>query len=664
MDLLLAALGLQLVGGLFAFFLGRWPRAASLTGAATAVLAAGLGLFPAVGVLLGGPTLSCAADWDGLRGPFRLEVDALAAAFLVPVQGLSAVAAVYGGNYLLAHRSQRSPGPAWLFFHLFVAGMWTVLLAGTAFLFLFAWEIMSLAAYFLVTFEHERAEVRRAGWAYLVAAHLGVAFLLAVFLLLGRQTPDLTFASFAAAAPPGAVLAGVLFVLMVVGFGAKAGLVPLHVWLPEAHPAAPSHVSALMSGVMIKMGIYGMLRVLGFLGEPAGWWGPALGGMGLLTALVGISLATQQRDLKRVLAYSSIENIGLITIALGIALWGRATRQPSLAVLGLAVVLLHVWNHALMKGLLFLCAGSIQHGAGTRDMERLGGLLRRMPWTGSMLVLGAVAIAALPPLNGFTSKWLLYLGLLECGLSTEGDRGLTALLAVGLLALVGTLSAVAYVRLCGVTLLGSPRGKPAEHAHESSAWMLGPMLLLLLLCAAAALVPGLVARLHEPAVAQVVGDEGRPVASSLDNLAVVNGCALAALLLGCAGLWWKLRRGRLDEGPTWGCGYVEPTPRIQYTARSLSEMLADHLLPRFLRPRKTSRPPQGLFPASGEFSTASPDPVSAEVYEPFFDRCARRFTALRILQQGKVHAYLLYILIVLILGLAWASLRGLWGGTG
>jgi formate hydrogenlyase subunit 3/multisubunit Na+/H+ antiporter MnhD subunit len=676
MDVLLAALGLHLAGGLLAFLLGRWPRAATLAGAGSAVLAALLGLFAALRVLVGGDPISCSAPYDFLRGPFQVELDALGAVFLIPVQVLSALAAVYGANYLLAYRNERSLGGPWLFFNLFVAGMSAVLLAGTAFLFLFAWEIMSLAGYFLVTFEHDRAEVRRAGWVYLVAAHLGVAVLLAAFVLLAGHAGDVAFAAFAASGPPGPVLAGVLFVLTVIGFGTKAGLVPLHVWLPEAHPAAPSHVSALMSGVMIKMGIYGMLRVLGFLGEPAWWWGPTLGVLGLVSALVGIALATQQRDLKRVLAYSSIENVGLIALALGLGLWGRAAHQPALAVLGLTAALLHVWNHALMKSLLFLTAGSVLHGSGTRDMERLGGLLRAMPWTGALLILGAVAIAALPPLNGFAGKWLLSVGLLECGLGNPADRGLTALLAVASLALVGTLAALAYVRLCGVALLGSPRSPAAEHAHESGPWMLGPMLVLLLLCVAAGLAPGTVSRLQEPGLAQVLGgtdwqsvlvrSDGLqiPPTEQLDRVGLVNAWLLGGLVLGGAGLWLVFRRHAQQGGPTWGCGYLEPTARIQYSGRSFSEMLAGQILPRFLRPRKQARPPEGLFPAPGQFHAASPDPISEEVYEPLFAGAARRFAALRILQQGKTHVYLLYIFVVLVLGLAWVSLRGWWGGPG
>lgn len=253
--------------------------------------------------------------WGGRPGAF----------FLLPVLGLSALAAVYGGDYLLAYRHEKSLGIPWFFFNVFVASMVLVVVARTAFLFLVAWEVMSVAAYFLVTFEQEKAGVRKAGWVFLIATHVGVAFLFFAFVLLGRNAGSLEFEAFRRMPDLAAGTSGLIFMLVLVGFGAKAGFVPFHVWLPEAHPAAPSHVSALMSGVMIKMGLYGMLRVLTFLGPPAPWWGLVLAGLGLLTGLVGVALALYQRDVKCVLAYSSIENMGLIGLALGVGLWGRAS---------------------------------------------------------------------------------------------------------------------------------------------------------------------------------------------------------------------------------------------------------------------------------------------------------------------------------------------------
>jgi formate hydrogenlyase subunit 3/multisubunit Na+/H+ antiporter MnhD subunit len=666
MDVLLFTIAFQVAAGIAALGSSKWPRVATVLGAGGALLGCLVALSPTLGVLLGGPAQSLELPWDGSHGTFRVEIDALGAFFLLPVFGLSALAAVYGGNYLLGYRDQKSLGPPWFFFNLFVTGMVMVVAARTVLLFLVAWEVMSISAWCLVSFEHEKAEARRAGWVYLIATHLGVAFLYLAFLLLGRNAGSLGFDAFRAmpALAPG--MSGLIFVLVLVGFGAKAGFVPFHVWLPEAHPAAPSHISALMSGVMIKMGLYGILRVLTFLGLPAPWWGPLLAALGLLTGVVGITLALNQRDVKRVLAYSSIENVGLIAVALGVGLWGWASDLPVVAVLGTAAGLLHVWNHALMKGLMFLCAGSVLHGTGTKDMDRLGGLMKQMPWTAGAMMTGAVAIAALPPLNGFAGKWLMYLGLIQGGLATRGSRGLMALFAVGLLALIGGLAAIAFVRLAGVVLLGSPRREAGQHAHESSAWMLGPMMALVALCLVSAILPETVAAWLSAPLGQILHRPGWQVpgeltgAAPLGIIGQVNAAILIAVFVGLLGLFALVRQRGRAEGPTWGCGYVRPTVRMQYTGESFSEMLAANVLPNFLRPHQIRKKPEGLFPSRSDFVSESPDPVSERLYEPLFRHCAEWFSGLRILQQGKVHVYLLYIGLVVVLALAWVSLRTWW----
>jgi hydrogenase-4 component B len=636
----------------------------SVCGVGVVLAGCALALVPTLRVLGGGPPEAVRLAWDASHGSFSIGLDALGAFFLLPVLVLSALAAVYGGNYLLAYRGRKSLGSSWFFYAMFVAGMVMVVASRTALLFLVSWEVMSLSAFFLVTFEHEKAEVRRAGWVYLVATHLGVAFLVGAFVLLGRYAGSLEFAAFESVPPPSRGWSGLIFLLALVGFGAKAGFVPFHVWLPEAHPAAPSHVSALMSGVMIKMGIYGLLRVLTFLGPPAEWWGLTLASLGLLTALVGVSLALNQRDVKRVLAYSSIENVGLIGLALGVGLWGKASGMPVVAVLGTIAALLHVWNHALMKGLMFFAAGSVLHGTGTKDMEKLGGLMKRMPWTGAAMTVGAAAICGLPPLNGFVGEWLMYMSLMKWGLAAKDGLSLVALLSVGLLALVGGLAAITFVRLTGIVLLGSSRSEAAGHAHESSPWMLAPMVLLVCLCLTVSVIPGTVAGSLSGVLDQVLGrgggrlvfDEGLAEAP-LDALGKVNIWLLMALGATAAAFGALSRKAALSEAPTWGCGYLAPTVRMQYTGCSFSEMLGEHLLPRFLRPRTTRRAPRGVFPVASEFGSHCPDPLSERVYEPFFRHWAERSSRLRILQQGKVHIYLIYMILTVVLALAWVSVR-------
>jgi hydrogenase-4 component B len=663
MDVLLIAMILLVVCGIAALFVGRFPQLATMIGAGGAVAGCMLGLLPTLQLLLGGPSQSLRLEWDAAHGVFALEIDSLSAFFLLPLLVLSGLAAVYGGNYLFAYRHEKNLGIPWFFYNLFVASMVLVLVARTVLLFLVAWEVMSVAAYFLVTMEHEKAEVRRAGWIYLIATHLGVIFLFSAFLLLAQHAGSSDFARFRAMPVLGAGWAGLLFVLALVGFGAKAGLVPFHVWLPEAHPAAPSHVSAVMSGVMIKMGLYGLLRMITFLGPPAFWWGPLLAAIGLITALVGVALAIQQRDMKRALAYSSIENVGLIALALGIGLWGLAHRLPSVAALGMIAAFLHIWNHAAMKGLMFLTAGSVLHGTGERDVEKLGGLLKRMPWTGNAMIFGAVAIAGLPPLNGFVSEWLLYLGLMKVGLADQSQHALAPLFSVGLFALIGGLAAFAFVRLTGIALLGSPRSDSARDAHESSLWMIVPMYLLLVSCLVLAIVPNYAVGLLTPAVDQVLNQQSWGVPEGLGTLGAFNAGILVLVGVVGVGLFFLSPKVRQAVGTTWGCGYAKPTARMQYTGHSFAAFLVAHLLPRFLRPRVTMKAPQGLFPADSEYASESPDPATAQVYEPLFRRWASRLALLHIVQQGKVHVYLFFVMLTVVLALAWVSVRTWWTTT-
>jgi formate hydrogenlyase subunit 3/multisubunit Na+/H+ antiporter MnhD subunit len=661
--LLVAAVVLLVSGGLLALAASRWSGVASAIGAGSAVLASAFGLTHAIGVLRNGPTETLALAWDVPYGHLRIQTDPLSAFFLVPLFGLGALAAIYGAGYLREAGRRRALGPVWLAYDTLLASMALVLVARQAVLFLVAWEVMVLASYVCVTFEHEEREVSRAGWVYLVASHVGTAALLAFFLLFGREAHGFDFRVLSAASP-GPVVGGLLGALALVGFGVKAGFVPLHVWLPEAHAAAPSHVSALMSGVLVKMGIYGVLRTLLLLRATPSWFGPALGALGLMGALFGVLLASYQRDLKRALAYSSVENLGLVTLGVGTGAWGWTSGRPQVAALGIAAALLHVWNHALMKGLLFLCAGSVLHGAGTRDLERLGGVMARMPRTGALMILGSVAIAGLPPLNGFVSEWLLYLALLQGALASRGARSVLAMLIIGAVSLTGALAGLAFVRLVGTALLGQPRRDRAARAHDSPALMVAPMAVLAVGCIGAALAPDVVlgtlaasanAVLHG---AGSLSDAGAPLAT----LARLNAAVWILVALGGGAMAWARRHRPSAAGETWGCGYAAPTERMQYTAQSFSETVSERLVPRWLRPRVADLRVTGTFPARVDFASDSADPVTRGFFEPLFARWADRFARLRWMQQGMLHVYLVYILVALLAGLAWSSLVS-WRGT-
>jgi formate hydrogenlyase subunit 3/multisubunit Na+/H+ antiporter MnhD subunit len=660
MTLLVVAVAILLVCAALTLLPHRQPVLCTTLGAIGAVVACGLAMVPALQVLLGAPSLSLQLPWRAPTEDILLGLDPLSAFFLVPLLALGALTAIYGRTYMLAYRAQRSLGPATASFSLLLAAMITVVVARSTVLFLVAWEAMTLSSYLLVTFEHGQAEVRRAGWVYLVAAHVGEACLIAMFLLLDHRASGLGFAGFAAMPVPGAGLATIIFILAVVGFGIKAGFLPFHVWLPEAHAAAPSHVSALMSGVMIKVGLYGLLRITTFL-PTASFWGPALLALGVAGALWGISLALYQRDMKRVLAYSSVENMGIITIGIGLAFWRASRGDFLLATLGACGALLHVWNHVVMKGLMFLAAGSVLHGSGTKDIEKLGGLMKRMPRTGAAMLVGAVAIAGLPPLNGFVSEWLIYLGLMGGSLPQTGGASIAALLGTGLLALIGGLAALCFVRLIGIVLLGEGRSPAARSAHESATGMTSILAVLVVLAAAMAIVPRVLVGLLAPVVKQVFGaeiaDRVHLVQSSVGVLGTVNGAVWVAVGL-AALLWLVFRRApatAVPRPPTWDCGYAAATARMEYTGRSFSEFLSYRLLPRMLRPRATTKAPEGPFPGTSSFASRCSDPLTHGVYEPFFLRWADRFTRLRWIQQGALHIYLLYIFVVAVVALAWLS---------
>ena len=655
MSLLLAGLAVLVGSGLLALGAGRWPRLALAIGALGAVVGAILGLVPVARVLAGGAPAALDAGFSLPVGRVLLGLDPLSAFFLVPLLGLSIPAALYGCSYLAGHPRARSLGAFACSFNALLASMVLVLVARHAVLFLVAWELMTVSSYLLVVFEHEQAEVRRAGFVYLIAGHVGVMCLVVLFLLLGQAAGGLDLGRFARLDLSGGHALG-LFALALVGFGVKAGVVPLHVWLPEAHAAAPSHVSALMSAVLITLGLYGILRTLTWL-DPGALGAIALIAAGLIGAIYGISMALAQRDLKRVLAYSSVENMGLILLGVGLGLWARSRQRPDIALLATGGALLHVWNHALGKGLLFLSAGSVVHGAGGRDLEQMGGLMRRMPKTGALMVLGAVALGGLPPLNGFVSEWMLYLGLGRMGLTQHDVGGLAALLVFGVLALVGGLAAACFVRLVGIALLGTPRGQGARHAHESPAGMLPPMAALAAGCVAMALLPGPVLRALRPVLAELLGLElaSADVGPALATLASVNAGLWIAILAVAVVLHGRLRASAADD--TWGCGYPGGTARIQYTARSFSELIASHLLPGWLRARVAVLPPAGVFPGPSTFSTDAADPATRDAYEPFLARWATRFARLRWIQQGRTHAYVSYILFVVLVAMAWASLH-------
>jgi hydrogenase-4 component B len=521
-------------------------------------------------------TLPLGLPWLGSH--FRLDM--LAAFFLVVVNLGAAVASLFAVGY-----GAHDPEPARVlpFYPAFLAGMNLVVLADDAFTFLVSWEFMSLSSWALVMAHHRLRDNVQAGYVYLVMASFGTLSLLLAFGLLTGPDGNYAFAAIREMPPSAGTAAGVLM-LVLLGAGSKAGLVPLHVWLPLAHPAAPSHVSALMSGVMTKVAVYAFVRiVLDLLGPPDWWWSMVVLALGGITAVMGVLYALMQHDLKRLLAYHTVENIGIIFIGLGLALAFKAQGMPSAAALALTAGLLHVFNHSVFKSLLFFGAGAVLTSTGERDMEHLGGLIHRMPLTSFAFLVGCVAISALPPFNGFVSEWLTFQAiLLSPQLPSWGLKFLVP--AVGaLLALSAALAAACFVKAFGVTFLGRPRTPAAEHAQETDRWSLTAMLVLAAICLIAGILPGIFIDTLAPAVKAIVG-ERMPVQSGIEWLSIVpiaesrssyNGL-LVFLFIAISGSLaafaiHRLASAALRRGPAWDCGYPDASPATQYTAGSFAQ---------------------------------------------------------------------------------------------
>ncbi len=659
MVLVLLSVAILAVSGFAALLGQRSARIVTGIGVGGAIFGCAIGLIPAAGVLLGGATESLHLAWSVPYGSFFVQLDALSAFFIVVILAISALTAIYGGEYLWPWRDKKLLGPPWFFFNVLVASMVMVVLARNGVLFLIAWEVMALSSFFLVTFEDERESVRVAGRTYLVATHVGTAFLLVMFILMGREAGSLDFDQFEKLSATPKAFGGLLFLLAIIGFGTKAGFMPLHVWLPEAHPAAPSHVSALMSGVMIKMGIYGLVRVLTFLGPPPLWWGWLLVSIGLSSGILGVLFALAQHDLKRLLAYHSVENIGIIALGLGVGLLGISECSTALVVLGFGGGLLHVANHAVFKSLLFLGAGAVLHGTGTREIDQLGGLLKRMPWTAFTFLIGAVAISGLPPLNGFVSEFLIYLGAFGGGISLKTGAAVPLFGLIAGLALIGGLAVACFTKAFGIVFLGLPRSKHGQHAHEAGWFMRIPMCLLAASCVLIGLLAPIALSILQPVVRQVSGFPANVVHG---NLAVAAGpsrliAAIGAALLVLVGFLALLRRTllanrKVEESITWGFGYALPTARMQYTASSFAQPLTDLFKP-LLGTRKNVSTPRGYFPSDAALKTETPDMFSEKIYEPVFMRIGTGLSRLRWLQQGSVQLYVLYIALTLLALLIW-----------
>jgi hydrogenase-4 component B len=594
-----------------------------------------------------------------------IRIDGLGAYFLIIIGLVGGAAAIYGFGYSAAYTGRYSLRLLGAMFNVLLLALSVQVMADNALTFLIAWEGMSLANYWLVLTEHDQPGTVRAGVWYIAMTHAAFAALIAMFLLLSGGELTTAFASMrSGAAGLAPRTRDAIFLLALFGFGAKAGIIPLHVWLPMAHPVAPSHVSALMSGVVIKMGIYGLLRVvLDLLGGGPVWWGGVVLGVGTISALLGVLYALMEHDLKRLLAFHSVENIGIILIGMGAGLIFHAYGLMALAALGFIGALYHTINHASFKALLFLGAGSVLHATQTRNMEELGGLIKRMPWTALYFLIGSAAISALPPLNGFVSEWLVFQALLGGFAIPTPEVAVLMPIAVGMLALTGGLAAACFVKAFGITFLAIPRSPEAEHAHEVPRSMLLGMGLLALACVILGLAPFALVPALGTVLAGLGGLPDRPATftfgvalhtpadfGSMSPTLVALGLLIVLGLIPLALIVAHVNR-RLRVSDTWGCGRIGQTPRMEYTATAFAEPLR-RVFAELYRPTKELtidvHPESKYFVQSIVYHSAITPWFEHRLYAPFLRLVGLAAQQVRRLQSGSLYLYLTYVALALV----------------
>jgi hydrogenase-4 component B len=640
-----------------AIMLRASARASSIIYSASLVVTLTLGIIGLISLLertSSIATLPLGLPWLGAH--FR--VDALAAFFIIIVNLGGAAASLFALGY---GQHERTPESILPFYPAYLAGMNLVVVSNDAFSFLVSWEFMSLSSWALVVSHHRERENLRAGYVYLLMASFGTLALLLAFGLLAGAHGNYAFDAIRAS-HPSAALAALVLILALIGAGSKAGIVPLHAWLPLAHPAAPSHVSALMSGVMTKVAVYGFVRIaFDLLGEPAWWWSMLVLAIGGITAVMGVLYALMQHDLKRLLAYHTVENIGIIYIGLGLALAFKAYGMPAASALALTAGLFHVFNHSIFKSLLFFGAGAVLNSTGERDMEHLGGLIHRMPQTAFVFLVGCVAISALPPLNGFVSEWMTFQAiLLSPQLPSWGLKFLVP--AVGaLLALSAALAAACFVKAFGVSFLGRPRTPAAANAQETDSNSLAAMFFLSALCLVAGILPGIFIDTLAPVTNALVG-VSMPHQTGLDWLTIVpiaesrssyNGLLVFVFvtLSGSISAFaiHRLACDKLRRGPAWDCGYPDPSAVTQYTASSFAQPIRRVYGTAVFHAREIGEmpPPGSTRPA--RLTVELRDLIWDAAYEPIAAFIGYAADRLNVLQFLTIRRYLTLVFSVLVL---------------
>ncbi len=656
MNLLLISIIILLITGLISACLPG-KKTANYIGASGSLISLILCIVPTLKCTFENNIITTSLAWKIPYASFSCGLDPLSGFFLISVLILSAVGSVYGIKYMEKTFSTKDRHASWLWYNLLEIGMMGVLLSRNSIMFIFAWEIMSISSFFLVIHEHTEKTSRDSAWIYLIATHIGTFFIITLFIVLAAFSGSFELTE---SMKLSSTVSSIVFVLAIMGFGSKAGFVPFHIWLPEAHPAAPSHVSAVMSGIMIKMGIYGILRIMILQQEIIIWWGILLLAIGIISGFWGVVLAIAQQNLKRLLAYSSVENIGIIAMGLGLGTLGLSLKLPLVAILGFAGGILHVLNHSFFKGLLFLGAGSVLHETGSVDLDQLGGLGKKMPFTSFGFLIGSASISGLPPFNGFISEFLIYIAALKLFAQFVSLSTIMGLTIIFMLPLIGGLALACFTKAAGIIFLGESRNIYLEKINESPKLMIISIIFLALGCA---VIPYLCPLILNALNNIVMEFPNMPSLAAHYNLTEYStvlirlSCSfLIFIILGIV-IWFI--RGRILAGkpinhtPTWDCGYCKPTPRMQYTGSSLTDPIVK-FFKKFIFPiTKAKHPDKKFFPKTTFVESETPDPFNRFFYGKIFKGISRILYILKWIQNGNVQLYILYITITLFILIIW-----------
>ncbi len=635
-----------------------------------------LAVYPCIKVLSGAEPLFFTVSFSRTFGDVRLMIDMLSAFFVIVISVVSFLGTLYAIGYIQPYYNKNKDlSSHFLFLSLLIASMLLTVTFHHALAFLIAWEIMSISSFFLLTFEHEKNEVFDAGLNYLVSMHIGVVFLVIGFILLSQSSSSFDFSAFKSALNNGQISVFTLFVIFFIGFGMKAGFVPLHTWLPQAHPAAPSHISGIMSGVMIKTGIYGILRIITFIDSPSPNLGYFVLVVSLVSGLLGVAYAIAQHNLKKLLAYHSVENIGIIGIGIGAGLLGLSYHNTPMAVLGFSGAILHVLNHAVFKSLLFYAAGIVYQKTHTVDIERLGGLAKTIPFTTTAFLIGSIAISGLPPLNGFISEFFIYMGMFK-GLQSNILLSASLVLTISGLAFIGAMAMLCFTKAFGVVFLGSPRSHYPDTFFNVGFTVKIPMIIEFLIIAGIGLFPAQVFSVIVRIASQFVEIKNYSIEPTLQILGNLSKGFFIFLII--TALLWLLRslmlcRTGVHRYKTWDCGYQAGNVRMQYTASSYAAPFisiikpvldyneyvvyptassntkpsTDRIQPHLDYRESFKKRGTDVFPVSASFKSHANDRIETCIIDPVISLIVRFLNLFSWIQSGNIQQYILYGLIFL-----------------